>query len=176
VKSLLIHFSNQNNMRTFFTLLFLTLTVYVNAQQLKKPFSILLTDNYNMQFLENDYRITQDSLIITAINDKGVTRVDYLNRKLTKAEKKTMKNFLKTFNVDSLSGEYFSEFKNLKFIDYTHYPRLMRMEFIAPHLSKKIKVTNCYVYRVADYINIINPMIPGEVRIKYRKDDFDQTF
>ena len=129
-----------------------------------------------MQFLENHYRITHDSLVITAISDKGTTHVDYLKRALTKEEKKTLKNFLKTFNTDSLNGEYFSEFKNLKFIDHQHYPRLIRLEFTAPRASKKIKVTNCYVYRVADLINIINPMIPVEVRIKYRKDDFDKTY
>ncbi|MEO8150213.1 MAG: hypothetical protein ABI723_21445 [Bacteroidia bacterium] len=164
-------------MRKLITLFLLTFTVYANAQQLKKPFSIFITDNYNMQFLENDYRITNDSLIITAVNDKGVTHVDYLRRKLTKAEKKTLKEFLKTYNTDSFTvAEYFSEFKNLKFIDYMHYPRLMNLEFTAPGLHKKVKVTNCYVYRVADLINIINQMIPEEVRIKYRKDDFNQTY
>ena len=164
-------------MRKLLILFLLTCSVFAKAQQLKKPFSIYLTDNYNTQFLENDYRITNDSLIITAVNDKGVTRIDYLKRKLTKAEQKILKTFLKTYNTDSFTiAEYFSEFKNLKFIDYQHYPRLINLEFTAPGLHKKVKVTNCYVYRVANLIDIINPMIPQEVRIKYKKDDFDQTY
>jgi hypothetical protein len=162
--------------RVFVTLLFSAFVFSLNAQQIKKPFSILLADNYNMQFLENDYKMTSDSIIITAINDKGVTRVDYFKRKLSRSEKKSIRNFLRTFNIDSLQPEYFSEFKNLRFIDNTHYPRLMRLEITAPHVSKKIKVTNCYVYRIADLINILNPMIPKEVRIKYQKSDFEQTF
>lgn len=164
-------------MRKLLIFFLFTFSVYAHAQQLKKPFRIYITDNYNTQFLQNDYLLTNDSLVITAVNDKGVTRVDYLNRKLTKAEKKLLNKFVKNYNTDSLNvAEYFSEFKNLKFIDYQHYPRLINLEFTAPGLHKKIKVTNCYVYQVADLINFINPMIPTEVRIKYKKDDFDKTY
>lgn len=146
------------------------------AQQIKRPYTIIVTDNYNMQFLLNEYRITQDSLVITALNDKGVTRIDYLKRKLTGKEKKSLKSFFRTFNTDSLQNEYFSDFNNLKFIDYSHYPKLINVVLTAPYLSKKIKVTNCFVYRISDLINMINPLFPPEVRIKYNKDDFDKTY
>lgn len=153
------------------------LTAFVQAQQLNKKFSIQLADNYNTQYLENNYRITNDSLIITSISDKGSTHVNYLKRKLTKEEKKSISTFLLTYNVDSLKEEYFSDYTNLKMIDYLHFPRIIKVDFESNHkLIRKTKLTNCYVIRIANLIEIINTLLPLEVKIKYNRNDFETVF
>ncbi len=162
-------------MSKYFTFLLLTFTIYVNGQ-IKKPFSITIGDNHNFQYLQNEYCVTADSLVITAINDKGDTHIDYLKRKLTRPERKSLFSYLGTYKSDSLKSDYFGEFTNLKYIAYDHYPRIINITFKSGNMGKKVKVTNCYVYIVADLIHFLNAIIPPEVQIKYEKSDYEKKY
>lgn len=159
-----------------FALLGVIVTGALPAQKKKTYIEIKISDNNGFQYLSQDYRFTHDSLFITGISDNGNTRVEYLSRALTKAERKQMQLFFTTFKCDSLSKEYFSDFNSLGYISYDHYPRVLDMYLKKDDKEYISKITNCYVYRVGDMINFLNTFLPAEVKILFRKEDFKAAY
>ena len=152
------------------------ISISVFGQQDKKFMRLLIKDNVNMQFISNDYLVTKDSIIIKGDSDYGRTKVNYLGRKLTKEEKKSLEQFMKKFPADSLWETYFSEYNNMEYISPEHFPRVIEIAFDYKEKSMKTKMTNCYVYKAADLFDFLNPLFPPEVRIKYKKEDFNAFY
>lgn len=146
------------------------------AQPIHKLTTIIISDNYNFQYLQNEYLVTSDSLIITAINDKGDTRIEYLKKQLAPAETNSLREFLNSYRHDSLMPEYFGDLANLGYIAYDHFPRIINITLQGPQLLKKVKVTNCYVQKAASLIQFLNSLFPPEMRIKYYEKDFQKIF
>ena len=142
----------------------------------KKNLSIIIKDNVNMQFISNDYLITKDSVIIKGDSDYGRTKVNYINRKLSKQERKSLEQFIKAFPLDSLEDAYFNDFKNMEYISPEHFPRVIEITIEYMDKSYKTKITNCYVYKAGKLFDFLNSFFPPEVRIKFKKDDFNAFF
>ncbi len=160
----------------FFILIFITFCFCADAQHDKKFISVAIRDNVNMQFISNDYLVTKDSLIIKGDSDYGRTKVNYISRKLSKTERKSFDQFMKTFPADSLWETYFSEYNNMEYISPEHFPRVIEINFEYRDKNYKTKMTNCYVYKAADLFDFLNPLFPPEVRIKFKKEDFNAFY
>lgn len=141
-----------------------------------KRFSLYINDNTGTQHQTCTYVITQDSLIIKGLSDYGRTPVNYLNRKLEKKEIDTLRFFLKSLTLDSLSDQYYNEYNNFKYITADHFPRVIEVEFVIDKKEKKTKITNAYVERIARLFEIMNKLIPSEVRINYNRNDFNAFY
>lgn len=163
------------NIAAAFFLIFV-FALSAEAQHSKKNISIAIKDNVNMQFISNDYYITNDSLIIRGDSDYGRTKVRYIGRALSKKEKKGIKNFLKTFPADSLEDAYFSDYSNMSYISPEHYPRVVTLEMEYNGKEYKSKMTNCYATKIADLCIFLNDLFPPEVRIKLKKEEFNAFF
>ncbi|MEP7171064.1 MAG: hypothetical protein ABI855_16980 [Bacteroidota bacterium] len=144
--------------------------------QKKKFLNLTIKDNVNMQFISNDYLVTKDSIIIRGDSDYGRTKVNYISRELSKAEKKNLEKFMKSFPVDSLWETYFSEYNNMEYISPEHFPRVIEIKFEYKEKKYKTKLTNCYVYKAAGLFDFLNPLFPPEVRIKFKKEDFNAFY
>jgi len=155
--------------------LFISIFFSANAQT-KKFLSVTINDNVNMQFISNDYVVTKDSVMIKGDSDYGRTKVNYISRKLSKTEKKNLEKFMKTFPVDSLSESYFSDYNNMQYISPEHFPRVIEIKFDYKEKKYKTKLTNCYVYKAADLFDFLNQLFPPEVKIKFKKEDFNAFY
>jgi hypothetical protein len=176
---LLIHCSvkiNQMFRHILLCLLFGSLTIVSNGQNNSKWLQITIKDNISMQFISNDYFVTKDSVVIIGDSDYGRTKVNYTRRKLTKDERKKLESFLKTFPADSLEDAYFNDFKNMGYISPEHFPRVINVDIDYNGKKYTTKMTNCYVYKLANLFNFLNEFFPPEVRIKLNKDEFNAFF
>ncbi|MBK7966402.1 MAG: hypothetical protein IPK10_14710 [Bacteroidetes bacterium] len=63
-----------------------------------QTWQIIIKDNMAKMNMEQAYRITNDSLIITGKSDYGRSNVDYLKRVLTPKERKLVAGILKIFS------------------------------------------------------------------------------
>ena len=161
--------------RIFVILIFLFFIISAKAQK-KNFLQLSIKDNVNMQFISNDYFVTKDSLVIKGDSDYGRNKVNYISRKLTKSEKKSVEQFMKTFPVDSLWETYFSEYNNMEYISPEHFPRVIEITVEYKEKIYKTKITNCYVYKAAALFDAVNPLFPPEVRIKFKKEDFNAFY
>jgi len=134
---------------------------------------IIIKDNMAKMNMEQVYRITNDSLIITGKGDYGRSNVNYLQRALTPKEQKNITGILKAFPVDSLKPEYFDGYANFAQIDDENYPR--SMELSIEHNGKKIssRATNAWVRLHVLFFDLINPLFPPEVQITLDKSKFN---
>jgi hypothetical protein len=160
----------------FLSSLFFILTFSVIAQPSKRKLSIVIKDNVNMQFISNDYLITQDSIVIKGDSDYGRSKVNYINKKLSKQERKNLEQFMKTFPLDSLEDAYFNDFKNMDYISPEHFPRVIEVSIEYNKKNYKTKITNCYVYKLGRLFDFLNSFFPPEVRIKFSQDDFKASY
>ena len=139
-------------------------------------FTININDNAGIQYQNNIYHITQDSLTITGKADYGRSNVDYLKRKLTIAEKKQVAKIIKTFAADSLKENYFNEYSNFDYISAENFPRIIEVAIEKQKKTIHTKATNAYVYLLADLFNQLNFLFPAEVIIKYDKSKFNAMY
>ncbi|HMT30071.1 MAG TPA: hypothetical protein PKD91_12405 [Bacteroidia bacterium] len=139
-------------------------------------FEIHIIDNASMYNNRMEYHITCDSLLITGLSDYGRTPVRYHQRKLTKKECRNVKKFLHTFPIDSLDDLYNNEFNPADYSDKGYYPRLMEITVNNGSKSHYYRTVNCWVRHSDNIIQVINPLIPSEVRIKYNKADFNAFY
>lgn len=144
----------------------------LNAQQ----FLVELKDNTEILNQENCYRITNDSLIITARSDYGRTIVNYLARPLSKKESKNFSKFIGSFPADSLAVNYFNEYTNLKFIDAEHSPKVLELKIFKEGVTYNSKATNAYVRLYKRMIDAINSIVPQEIRIKLDPANFNAFY
>lgn len=159
----------------FFLIILFWISTVSHGQQAGN-FFIEIKDNTGIQYVSNDYTITDDSLFIRGDSDYGRKKVDYLRRKLTKAEKRQIIAFMKTYPIDSLDDVYFNEFNNLGYISADHFPRVVEVEGIYKGKNFKTKMTNCYAAKIVNVCELMNKLVPGEVRIKLRKEDFNAFY
>ena len=145
----------------------------LNSVLAQKAITISIKDNTGLQYVLNEYYFNNDSLRIRGDSDYGRSKIEYLKRKLNKAEIKKLKSFMKTFPADSLEDSYFNEFNTMKYISADHFPRVVDVEIDYNGKNYKSKMTNCYAVKIANLCNFLNEFIPPEVRIKLRKEEFD---
>lgn len=158
---------------------FLILTNSVSAQHLptgQAGVFIYIKDNINHQFNNIEYFIRNDSLIIRAASDFGRTKVNYLERKLKKDERKAIASFMKSFPMDSLRENYFDEFNSFGYIAADHFPRVIDAEIKIGDIQKKVKATNVYVILLSRMIDFLNTYFPSETRIKFVQADFKASY
>jgi hypothetical protein len=141
-----------------------------------QQFSVELKDNTEVLNQENCYRITNDSLIITARSDYGRTIVNYLARSLSKKEAKQFSKFMRSFPADSLSVNYFNEYTNLKFIDAEHSPKVVELKIFKDGIVYNSKATNAYVRLYKRMIDAVNILVPQEIRIKLDSANFNAFY
>ena len=162
------------NRRYYFMLVCAMLlnAVLVNAQN----FTIDIDDNAELQYQNNIYHVTQDSVTIKGKSDYGRSNVDYIQRKLTASEKKQVQKFITTFAVDSLKENYFNEYSNFDYISAEHFPRVIEVIIEKQKKTVHTKATNAYVYLLADLFTQLNFLFPPEVSIKYDKSKFNAMY
>jgi hypothetical protein len=159
-------------MKTGFTWLLLLLCWSVKAQH----FSVYINDNRGYQHITYEYRLTEDSIFITGISDYGKTKVNYLTRKYTKEESKSLKSFFKKFSLDSVRTNYFADYSNFKYIAADNFPRVIELLMHVNEKEKRIKITNAYVNYLSPFFDKINMLLPQEVKILLKKEDFGKVF
>lgn len=138
--------------------------------------SISINDNLGSQYVSSAYFITNDSLVITGVSDKGNTHVNYLNRKLTPEEITSLQSFIKSFPIDSLKDVFFNDYSNFEYISAENFPRMIELEINNGKTTVKSKATNAYVESFARLFNELNKMIPAEVQIKYDRNKFNAFY
>lgn len=141
-----------------------------------KGWKIELSDNDGKMHQLNRFIFRNDSLLISARSDYGRSNVDYLRRKLTKTERRTIEKFIVAFPADSLQKDYFNEYNNFTFIDADHAPRVLEVEIGKKGNIFSSKSVNAWVRLYDLLIQNINPYLPDEVRIKYERDTFNAFF
>lgn len=145
------------------------ISITVNAQK----FEVTVRDNMSRMNMEQSYRFTNDSLIITAVSDNGRTHVNYLSRKLTSAEKKMVADFMLKYPADSLKEVYFEDYKNYTIIDDEHFPRSIDMMITTKETTRVSKATNAWVGLYNRMFELVNQLVPAETRIDYDKSKFN---
>lgn len=158
--------------KIIFVFILLMNSLGLNAQQ----FMVEMKDNTEILNQENCYRITNDSLIITARSDYGRTIVNYLSRRLSKKESKSFSKFIRSFPADSLAVNYFNEYTNLKFIDAEHSPKVLELKIFKEGVTYNSKATNAYVRLYKRMIDAINSIVPQEIRIKLDPANFNAFY
>lgn len=134
---------------------------------------IEIRDNMAKMNMEQVYRITNDSLIITGKSDYGRSNVNYLQRKLTEKEKLQLRDFVKKFPADSLKEVYFNDYSNFKQIDEENYPRSIDLKVEKSDKIYVSKATNAWVELYVRLFDAVNPVFPAEVRIVLDKSKFN---
>ena len=94
---------------------------------LSQSWQMIIKDNMAQMNMEQAYRITNDSLIITGKADYGRSNVEYLQRALLPKEQKLIAGILKSFPTDSLKPEYFDGYANFQQINDDNYPRSIEL-------------------------------------------------
>ncbi|MFN8153474.1 MAG: hypothetical protein U0Y08_04200 [Bacteroidia bacterium] len=138
-----------------------------------QTFEVVIRDNMGRMNMEQNYRFTNDSLVITAVSDNGRTHVNYLNRKLTAAEKKSVADFVSKFPVDSLREVYFDDYSNYTIIDEQHYPRSIDLMITRKETTYVSKATNAWVGLYNRVFELVNSMVPQETIIPFDKSKFN---
>ena len=148
------------------------LPLLTSAQKL----SIYITDNRSNQFVLNKYFITDDSLVITGLADYGKSNVDYLRKKLTRQQVKTIKHFLSTFKFEDVQEMYFGSYDNLKYISADHFPRVIELRIDTGSNKAITKISNSYVSKLIPFFEEINNLLPDEVKIRQNPEEVGKTF
>ncbi len=147
------------------------------AQSGSKSYRIKVTDNRNLQLNSYEYLFKDDSLKIFGTSDNGKSKVSYLSRKLTKKERKSIRNFINAFPVDSLQSEYFDEFTSFGYITSDHFPRVIEVEIRRGLTQYKSKATNAWVAKYVELFDFLNSYIPDEgVKLKFLQSDFKKSY
>ena len=138
-----------------------------------QTWEIIIKDNIAQMNMEQAYRITNDSLIITGKSDYGRSNVDYLVRSLTPKEQKNVSAILKTFPIDSLKPEYFDGYANFQQINDENYPRSIEIRIENNGKIISSRVTNAWVRLHVQLYDMLNPFFPKEVQILLDKSKFN---
>ncbi len=153
------------------------LPMFLSAQRHSQAYRIKIEDNRNLQYNSYEYLFKDDSLTISGMADFGRTRVSYLKLKLTKKQRKTILNYLKTFPLDSLQKEYHDDYHNFGYIAADHFPRVIDLEIRVGLKQYFSKAANAYVNHYGRLIQFLNDFIPDEtVRIKFKESDFKKSY
>jgi hypothetical protein len=158
-------------MRFAFLFLFIVLRGGVCLAQ---SWEIRIVDNVGRMNMDQRYRITPDSLIVNGLSDYGRTQVSYIQRALNPREKRRMAHFMKSFRADRLRDEYFDGYGNFQVIHEGNYPRSILLEVTVNGKPYASRGTNAWVEAYSRIFNVMNPMLPDEVRIVYSKEGLTQ--
>ena len=162
--------------KRLFVILVLILASCNQSSAQSKQFLVHIVDNASIYNNRLEYRITDDSLVITGLGDYGRSPVKYHQRKLTKKESKSLSGFLKSFPLDSLDDLYNNNFNPVDYDEKNYYPRIMELTISYGNRSHYYKTVNCWVRYSEQLFKAINPLIPQEVRIKYDKAQFNAFY
>lgn len=132
-----------------------------------------IKDNTARMNMDQVYKITGDSVIITGQGDYGRSKVNYLRRLITAEEKKKVEDFMNSFPFDSIRPEYFNDYSNFKIIDADNYPRSIELRIIRADSTIQSRATNVWVGLYDRLFEGFNPLFPPEVRIKWDKSKFN---
>ena len=154
----------------------ISVMVLISISTYSQNFTIDIDDNAGLEYQNNIYHITNDSLTIKGKSDYGRSNVDYLKRKLTTSEKRQIEKIAAVFPVDSLKETYFNEYSNFDYISAEHFPRVIEVTIQKQKKTIHTKATNAYVYLLADLFNQLNFLFPPEVIIKYDKSKFNAMY
>jgi hypothetical protein len=157
-------------------LLFYLLLGFSVHAQLKKDFYFQISDNTGIAYVWNDYLVTADSLIISGDSDFGRSRISYLTRSLTRAEKKMLNAFFSKYDFSRLDDRYWNEPNQEQLSDPVHTYRIIKAEGRYGHHVFRTSMHNCYAEKIAQLISLMNRLVPAEVRINLNKDDFHVIF
>ncbi len=149
------------------------LNLFAANAQLPKDFYLLLKDNISLVNVWNDYKLTADSLYIIGDSDFGRKRVRYLTRPLTKKEKKEIAAFFKKFDLNKLEDIYINEPNHEQMADDVRTYRIIQMEGQYKKIFFRSSMQNCYSSTFVSFVNLMNKFVPGEVRIRVNKEDFN---
>lgn len=149
--------------------LFLLLSQWSPAQTSQ----IIIKDNMAQMNMEQAYRITMDSLVITGKADYGRSNVNYLQRALTPKEQKQFAEILKTFPIDSILPEYFDGYADFKTIDAENYPRSIEISIEKNGKTISSRATNAWVRLHVQLFDKLNTFFPAEVQILLDKNKFN---
>ena len=141
-----------------------------------QSFTIYITDNRGNQNLAYNYLITSDSLVITGLADNGKSNVNYLHRKLTKDEAKSIAGFLKDFPLENINESYFGEYNNMTYITPDHFPRVIEVRVVEGKRRAYTKMNNAYVSMLVPFFNKVETILPDEVKFRLNAADFGKTF
>lgn len=133
---------------------------------------MLLKDNISLVNVWNDYKITSDSLIIIGDSDFGRKRVRYLSRPLTKTEKKQVASFFKKFDFQKLEDIYINEPNHDQLSDEVRTFRIIQMEGQYKKIFFRSSMQNCYSATFVSFIELMNMLVPAEVRMRLDKNEF----
>lgn len=153
--------------------LFTLLSLLTAKAQLPKDFYLLLKDNLSLVNVWNDYKLTADSIIIIGDSDFGRKRVRYLERPLSKKEKKEIAAFFKKFDLNKLEDIYINEPNHEQLADEVRTYRIIQMEGQYKKTFFRSSMQNCYSSTFVSFINLMNKFVPGEVRIRVYKENFN---
>lgn len=134
---------------------------------------VKIKDNTARMNMDQVYKITGDSLIITGQGDFGRSNVNYLRRQITPEERKRVEDFMKNFPLDSIRPEYFNDYSNFKIIDADNYPRSIELRITWADKTIQSRATNVWVGLFDRIFAGVNPLFPPEVRIKWDKSKFN---
>lgn len=134
---------------------------------------IIIKDNMAQMNMEQVYRITMDSLIITGKADYGRSNVNYLQRALTEKEKKQFAHILNSFPIDSILPEYFDGYADFKTIDAENYPRSIEISIEKKGKITSSRATNAWVRLHVQLFDQLNAFFPAEVQILLDKNKFN---
>lgn len=157
-------------------LAFVLLNTFSLKAQLPKDFYLLLKDNISLVNVWNDYKLTPDSLIIVGDSDFGRKRVRYLTRPLSKKEKKEIAAFFKKLDLRKLEDIYINEPNQEQMADEVRTYRIIQMEGQYKKTFFRSSMQNCYSSTFVSFVNLMNKFVPGEVRIRVNKEDFNAVF
>jgi hypothetical protein len=140
---------------------------------LSQSWQVIIKDNMAQMNMEQAYRLTNDSLIITGKADYGRSNVNYLQRALTPKEKKQFTEIMKTFPVDSILPEYFDGYADFKTIDAENYPRSIEISIEKEGRIVSSRATNAWVRLHVQLFDKLNSFFPKEVHILLDKSKFN---
>ncbi len=111
----------------------------------------------------NVYKVTADSLWITAVSDYGRMPVLYLRRELTDAERQRVDSFLGSLHLDSLEDAYLGDDARV---------REITVQGTTGMRTFATRMTGCYSMAVASFCTFINGLVPEEAAIRLRREDY----
>ena len=139
----------------------------------QSAWQVEIKDNTARMNMDQVYKITGDSLVITGQGDYGRSNVNYLRRPITSEERKRVEDFMKSFPLDSIRPEYFNDYSNFKIIDADNYPRSIELNISWADKTIQSRATNVWVGLFDRIFEGLNPLFPPEVRIKWDKSKFN---
>ena len=157
----------------FIPILLSVLASVAEVVSAQPAWEVEIKDNTARMNMDQVYKISADSVIITGQGDYGRSNVNYVRRPITPEERKMVEDFMKRFPLDSIRPEYFNDYSNFKIIDADNYPRSIQLRITWADKTVQSRTTNVWVGLFDRIFVGLNPLFPPEVRIRWDKSKFN---